>query len=753
MQKASFILAILLTIWTVSAQKLLPFKLADTGQNASYTATVGEDADYVLNPLSFKDHGNGTITDNNTKLMWQKTDGGEMTFEKATTYADTMTLGGYTDWRLPTGQELFSIHSFESNNPALNTTYFPKTLAEYWWSNEKQADNATNIWATNAGGGIGNHPKTETLSAGGTKRFHIRAVRDLITTTFSVTHFTDNGDGTVKDNYTGLTWQKFSSTTPMTWEASLAYAKSVTLGGKSDWRVPNIKELQSLNDVSRVKPSINKTYFPNIVSSAFYRSSTTQYKTPDIAWDLHTDYGVVTYNDKSLNEYVILVRGGLDNAGMDITDVLLTAGTFSMGDHIGFEDPKHPSDELPLHDVKIDYFYMSKTHVTNQQYLTYLNSAFANGVIMVRNNVVYGPGIDSIYCYTNKYASYYSIAFDGKVFFMADFRENHPMVGVRWPGAVAFCNWLSVLNGLDACYSLTTGVCDFTKNGYRLPTEAEWEFAARGSLYNPYYNYPWGNNTDGDKSHANWPGSGDPYEGTDTNLYPFSTPVGFYDGTLKLKSDYNWPGSATNYQTSNSTNGFGLVDMAGNVWQFVNDWYTANYYSVSPSSNPKGPDAGSAMPDGKPYKGMRGGNWYNGDVVNAIDDGHSRVSNRNPSYFRGPQDPDHPWYHVGFRVCRNFVKSTTGLHKNMAEGADLQCFPNPVHNTASIQFTLSKAGLVSIRMYNLLGQLMETLVNCSFEQGQHCLSWKPERLGSGIYTCILKSNGASYTQKIIYQKP
>jgi hypothetical protein len=59
------------------------------------------------------------------------------------------------------------------------------------------------------------------------------------------------------------------------------------------------------------------------------------------------------------------------------------------------------------------------------------------------------------------------------------------------------------------------------------------------------------------------------------------------------------------------------------------------------------------MPDGKPYRGMRGGNWYNGYPTGGVNDGHSRVSNRNPSYYRGPQDPNHPWYHVGFRVVRN----------------------------------------------------------------------------------------------------
>jgi hypothetical protein len=409
------------------SQKILPFKLPDTGQATSYTTSAGEDTDYAINPMSFKDNGNGTITDNNTGLIWQKTDGGEMTYEKAIQYCDTLTLGGYTDWRLPTGIELFSINYFEANNPAMNTTFFTKTLAEYWWSSDKQADNAGIIWLTNAGGGIGNHAKTESKSAGGTRLIHVRAVRSPITTTFAVAHFTDNGDGTIKDNYTGLTWQKNTSTTPMNWEGALAYAKTVTMGGKSDWRLPNIKELQSLNDVSRVKPSINKTFFPNIVTSAFYWSSTSQYKTPAIAWEMNTDYGVVTYDDKSVNKYVMLVRGGLDNESLNITDVMISAGTFSMGDHIGFVDPKHPSDELPLHDVKIDSFYIAKTHITNQQYLTYLNWAYANGLITVKNKIVYGVGLDSIYCYTNQYASYYSISFDGKTF--------------RWPISVPIIRW------------------------------------------------------------------------------------------------------------------------------------------------------------------------------------------------------------------------------------------------------------------------------------------------------------------------
>lgn len=333
---------------------------------------------------------------------------------------------------------------------------------------------------------------------------------------------------------------------------------------------------------------------------------------------------------------------------VSVTEVQLTGGEYEMGDHFGFVDPAHPSDELPIHKVKVSAFRMATTETTNKQFLEYLNSALAKGLIEVRNKVVYPVGGTDIYYYTNQYASFYSIGYNGKAFSIVDFRANHPVVGVMWNGAAAFCNWLSSQKGLQACYNLSTGVCDFTKSGYRLPTEAEWEYAGRGGHVNPYYNYPNGNTID--KASVNLPETGDPYEGS---AFPNTTPVGFYDGKLKQKADFNWPGSASSYQTTNGVNAFGLYDMEGNVWEFVNDWYGQNYYSSSPYDNPKGPDSGFIMPDGKPYRGMRGGNWYNGLVVNGVNDGHSRVSNRNPSYYRGPQDPDHPYYHLGFRVARN----------------------------------------------------------------------------------------------------
>jgi len=742
---------IILYFTGLNAQKLLPFKLPDTGQTGKYTSTYGEDSDFLINPPSFTDNGDGTITDNITGLIWQKTDGGEMTFENAKAYCKNLTLGGFNDWRLPTSHELFSINNYDNLNPALNTTYFTKTTAEYWWSSDLRADDSTIVWVVNAGGGIGPHPKSETVSAGGTRLFDVRAVRDPYLTTFSVSHFTDNGDGTIKDNYTGLTWQKIQTSDSITWEEALAYTKTLSLAGKTDWRLPNVKELQSLNNEKLILPSFDTNNFPNIRSGNYW-SSTTMYLTSSLAWDLNVDYGIVSYDDKTAKENVLLVRGGMDNIDLGITEIQIQGGEFEMGDHYDFADPNHPSDELPLHNVKIGSFYVAKTITTNQQYIAFLNSSLLNGLLEVRNNIVYLAGDTNIICYTYQYAPFYSISYDGNAFSISDFRLNHPMVGVMWCGAAAYCNWLSLQNGLNPCYDLSMWNCDFTKNGYRLPTEAEWEYAGRGGQYNPYYIYPWGNDVNNAKT--NWPNSGNPYQ---SGQYPFTTPVGFYDGMLKLKTDYNWPGSAASYQTSNGSNAFGLYDMAGNVWEFVNDWYGSNYYSFSPSDNPKGPSADSAsiMPDGKRYRGMRGGNWYNGDIIDSVNDGHSRVSNRDPSYYRGPLDPNQPWYHVGFRIVRSnsLLTGLHGMQNSLPDGFRLfQNYPNPFNPSTIIRYQLPVNSYLTLKVYDVLGRELITLINQYKSAGIYEFKFNTTSLTSGIYFYSIKAGNFINTKKFVLLK-
>ena len=314
MKRRLIIAQLALVTSIVNAQSITKsmLKLPDTGQTGDYTTTFGEDADYSINTPFFIKNNNGTVTDTITGLMWQQADGGEMTIEKALIYADTLTLGGYSDWRLPTAHESFSILNLQKNNPALDITIFTSSAAEYWWTSDKQANDATKIWCTNSGGGVGNHPKTETISAGGIKKFHARAVRDIKIPTIIANQFTDNNNGTIKDNLTGLTWQKIPNSDTLTWENALVYAESLSLGGSTDWRLPNIKELQSINDERLVTPSVSTTYFSTIGIKKYW-SSTSLPNQITRAWYLSTQFGITTYELKTARQSVICVRGNSSN--------------------------------------------------------------------------------------------------------------------------------------------------------------------------------------------------------------------------------------------------------------------------------------------------------------------------------------------------------------------------------------------------------------------------------------------------------
>ncbi|HNQ87981.1 MAG TPA: DUF1566 domain-containing protein [Verrucomicrobiota bacterium] len=651
--------------------------LPDTGQTQSYTAALGEDSDYTLHPPSFTESGDGTVTDNVTGLIWQQADGGEMTWESAATYADALVLGGQSDWRLPTAHELFSILNHGAVNPALDTNAFTATGAQYWWTADVQPTDSNRVWAANAGGGIGPHPKTETLGAGGTKRFHVRCVRGAPAPARQPMHdFVGNGDGTVTDRDTGLTWQQTEVASAASWESALDYAESLSLAGRADWRLPNIKELQSLNDETCTSPSVDTNFFP-AAKPARYWSSTTEINGTHRAWYVDFQLGIVGYDSKATNFWVRCVRGGVTNDlppthSFTPQFAHIPAGQFEMGDHDGFTDPQHPSDEVPVHSVYVAAFEMETTLLTCQEYVQFLNSALAQSLIEVRSNHVYGAGGANIYCDTYGSDTNSRVQWSGSAFTIRDQRDLHPITGVRWFGAIAYCNWASARDGYAPCYNLANGDCDLSRNGYRLPTEAEWEYAARGGLYSPYGTFPWGSDTNADGTLANWAGTSNPYA---TGPYPWTTPVGFYNGQLRAQAEFGWPGTNDTYQTRNNANGFGLYDMSGNVWEWVNDWYAKDYYQSCVANNvvtnPPGPAAGDPMPDGHAYRGLRGGNWFNGQEFY----GHGRVANRNPSYYRGPGDPNGPWFHMGFRVMRRGAASV------VAPGATLTQLAAGLHFT------------------------------------------------------------------------
>jgi hypothetical protein len=309
-KNTAFILFALGLCSALSAQKSVVKsldKLPDTGETTSYTNTFGEDHDYNINVPGFKLLTNGTVIDTITSLQWQKTDGGEMTFENAAIYCDTLTLGGYTDWRLPTAAEGFSIVNHQFNNPSLNTSVFTKTAAEYWWTSNKQANDVTKIWCTNSGGGIGNHPKAETVSAGGTKKFHVRAVRNTHANKTIAERYVSVGDSSVYDSLNNLVWQVSPMPIMLNWEDALIAAENLYLDGHSDWRLPNIKELRSLNDEALVQPSINKAVFPKVTVNNYWSSTTLPNQTTK-AWYWSNAFGITTYDAKTVANYVLCVR-------------------------------------------------------------------------------------------------------------------------------------------------------------------------------------------------------------------------------------------------------------------------------------------------------------------------------------------------------------------------------------------------------------------------------------------------------------
>ncbi len=258
----------------------------------SSTRYRGQDAHHAGREMTFRDNGDGTVTDLNTGLMWQKTpDFRRQQHDEATEYANALELAGYTDWRLPTIKELYSLAHFDGelvrkgeSTPYIDTRYFDfkydrlKFAGQYW---------SSTIYVK---GGIQHYDVHGSLEGafgfnfadGHIKAYesghyfdgtriskddgimvpgaYVRAVRG--STTLYGMDYVDNGDKTVTDRSTKLMWAQHDSGRTMDWLDALAYAEAAELAGHTDWRLPNTKELQSLVDYDkRSFPAINTDFF------------------------------------------------------------------------------------------------------------------------------------------------------------------------------------------------------------------------------------------------------------------------------------------------------------------------------------------------------------------------------------------------------------------------------------------------------------------------------------------------------------
>jgi len=234
--------------------------------------------------------------------------------------------------------------------------------------------------------------------------------------------------------------------------------------------------------------------------------------------------------------------------------VLIEGGEYEMGNNNG------NNDEKPVHSVSVDSFWMGKYPVTQKEWLQ-----------IMKNNPSRFKG------------------------------DWHPVEMVSWVEAIAFCNKISERDGYDLAYQVLNKsvTCDFTKNGYRLPTEAEWEYAARGGAVSEGFSYS---------------GSDDLEK------------VAWHGGNS---------GNITHGVGQKQPNELGLFDLTGHIWEWCWDFYSEDYYQISQRSNPKGPTKGKKVI-------IRGGSWQD--------------SFTNMRYtLRSSADPHKLRKYIGFRLVRTDV--------------------------------------------------------------------------------------------------
>jgi formylglycine-generating enzyme len=278
-------------------------------------------------------------------------------------------------------------------------------------------------------------------------------------------------------------------------------------------------------------------------------------------------------------------------------EVLIPAGTFQMGDNFG---EGYPDDgETPVHTVELEAFRMDTTAVTNQQFAAFVDatgyrteaenygtSAVFHLAVQARPSDVLGVASGSPWWLTVRGADWAHPAGPGQHW--TDI-PDHPVVQVSHDDAMAYCGWA----------------------GRRLPTEAEWEYAARGGLNQK--RYPWGNEllgADGTHNCNIWQGA---FPAANTKE----------DGFLATAPVRSFP-----------PNGYGLYEVSGNIWEWCADWFLPKYYRNSAVANPQGPTIGRG-------RVMRGGSYLC----------HDSYCNRYRVAARSSSTPDSSSGNCGFRTA------------------------------------------------------------------------------------------------------
>jgi hypothetical protein len=300
-----------LTIGAFTQENQIIFQVTDTQQEVCYDlsgniivcpddseAYFGQDAQYSGKQPSYTDHGDGTISDNQTGLLWEKSYKAVQTkFADAFDYCESLSTGGYTDWRLPTIKELFSIADFRGElvlPPGISTPYIDQDYFDFeyptmffagqFWSSTKyvkgpiQDSEIEGAFGFNFSDGHIKAYETGYYWNGNTGVMapgnFVRCVRGE-EQVYGVNQFVDNQDETISDIATNLMWQKNDDGVTRDWEEALSYCESLELAGYNDWRLPDVKELQSMVDYDKTDwPAIDDIFTLSDWDAYFWTSTT-----------------------------------------------------------------------------------------------------------------------------------------------------------------------------------------------------------------------------------------------------------------------------------------------------------------------------------------------------------------------------------------------------------------------------------------------------------------------------------------------
>jgi len=317
------------TIPDAGAPPEVAFVVVDTGLDTCYRLNnavevtcptegapfYGQNGNYEANPASYATATDGDVViDQHTGLMWEKAHHAtRLSYADATAACESLSLGGFDDWRVPSIKELFSLSNFKGTvggefyldaaafdleiptDLELTGTHSYEMMGQTWSSTTRP---------DNPGGGyyffnfLDGHIKSGLTVDVGNFEYFYRCVRG--DPAVFENDFADNGDGTVTDQATGLIWQQDNGEQApddyqFEWEDALSYCANLDLGGATDWRLPHVKELQSIVDYTRSEPSLDTTalgFTQTADTAAFFWSSTSMLNYPN--WAIYVCFAECT---------------------------------------------------------------------------------------------------------------------------------------------------------------------------------------------------------------------------------------------------------------------------------------------------------------------------------------------------------------------------------------------------------------------------------------------------------------------------